>query len=173
MAQSVTLIHGVTAFLWVILGMVIGKVLGNIARRWLKMVDWGRRFKIRDEEKVEIAYYVSVVLRFICYSGGIVYGLRQLGVSSRFLIGVLIVVVVLVGIFIVLAVKDYIPNMLAGWYIKRTQKLKKGDKITLKNIQGEIVHIGWLETKMQAKDELVFIPNAVLNKSELTKESKY
>ncbi len=173
MAQSVTLIHGVTAFLWIIFGVVIGKVLGNIVKRWLKVVDWGSRLRITDEEKVEITYYTSMLVRLIFYAGGTVYALGQLGVSSRFIFGVLLVLLVFVGIFILLAVKDYIPNMLAGWYIKRTQKLKKGDRITLKNIHGEIVHIGWLETKMQTKDEVVFIPNAVLNRNEIIKEGKH
>lgn len=170
MAYAFTLMNGVAAFLLVILGMVVGKIASNILKRFLKSVEMNALVHGQLKVQVPLEEYLPGVVRYVVSFVGAMYALKQLGVPVFVLVVLFTVVMVLAIIFTVLALKDYIPNMIAGMYIRRSQKLKVGDVVHVKNVKGEIMHMGLLETKVKAKDEIVFIPNSLLNRSEIMKK---
>jgi small-conductance mechanosensitive channel len=94
--------------------------------------------------------------------------LNQLGLTTTLLYILLtIILVILVG-FIILAFKDFIPNIVAGFMIHQKDKIKSGDKIKVKDIEGKVVHVNLVETRIiTKKKDTVYIPNSMLTKNEV------
>ncbi|MBI5391680.1 mechanosensitive ion channel [Candidatus Woesearchaeota archaeon] len=171
MAASLTITRILSAFLILILGIVFGRIIGNILKRTLKNVEISALLKRELNLKVEIEGYLSNIVKYSIYFLTVITSLTQIGISSKVLILILMVFLVIVGIFILLAVKDWIPNILAWFYIIKTQKIKRGETIRIKGIEGQVSHIGLLETKIKTKtEETVFIPNNAFIREEVIKK---
>ena len=70
--------------------------------------------------------------------------------------------------FIILAVKDFVPNAVAGFIIYQKKKIKVNDIIQVNNIEGKVIELALLDTKIKVKsNDIVFIPNSLLIKSEV------
>ncbi len=167
---SLTIVNVLAAFLVLLLAVVAGKILSNIVKRVLKSLEVSRVVNRELHVKIPFENYLAGIVRYVLYFVGVIYALQQIGVSTRTLEILFIGFLAILVIFIILAVKDYIPNMIAGVYLWRTQKIKKGEYIMVKNVEGEVLHIGLMETKVKTKDEVVFIPNTLLNKGEVRKK---
>ncbi|MBM3200720.1 mechanosensitive ion channel, partial [Candidatus Woesearchaeota archaeon] len=72
--------------------------------------------------------------------------------------------------FIILAFKDFIPNITAGFFLHQKNMIKPGDVIKVKDIEGEVVSVSLVETILKVKDDTVYIPNSVLTKNEVIKK---
>jgi small-conductance mechanosensitive channel len=67
-----------------------------------------------------------------------------------------------------LATKDFIPNLVAGLFMLKKTEIEKGKRIKAGNVEGTVVEIGLIETKIKTKkgDE-IYIPNSTLTKEKL------
>ena len=94
--------------------------------------------------------------------------LQQLGLATTVLNMIAGAVIIVIILSTLLGIKDFIPNMIAGIMIQRKQELKKGEIIKIKGMQGKIIGITLIETKIETKTgDIIFIPNAVLTKTEI------
>jgi small conductance mechanosensitive channel len=79
-------------------------------------------------------------------------------------------VIVVIILSMLLAIKDFIPNVFAGLFLHRKGFLKKGDNIIVKDVKGKIIYINLVETRVQTKEgDIIYIPNTLLTKSEVRK----
>ena len=71
----------------------------------------------------------------------------------------------------ILAVKDFIPNLVAGFYVRQKEKIKPNDTINVNNTEGKVMAVDLTETKIKTKDnDTIFIPNSILVKSKIIKK---
>lgn len=167
------LINLLSAFLILILGLIAAQVLSNIIKRVIKGIEVNKVLEDQLKIKINLENYISLILKYTIYFITVILILNQLNVPTRTLQIILIIFVILVLIFIIFAFRDWLPNLIAGIYILRTEKIKVGDKIQLKDIKGKIVNISLLETKIEThKNEFIFIPNSNITKYNLIKEKK-
>ncbi|MBS3151891.1 mechanosensitive ion channel [Candidatus Woesearchaeota archaeon] len=167
------LIRLLTGFLILIMGLIIAQVTSNILRRFIKGIEVNKTLEQQLKIKINLENYISAIVKYIIYLITIIFALNQLGVSTKILQTILVVFIILIVIFIILAFKDWLPNLISGIYIIRTEKIKLGDKIKTKDIKGKVIEIKLLETKIETNNnEIIFIPNSNLTKLELVKEKK-
>jgi len=58
-----------------------------------------------------------------------------------------------------------IISLLAGIYLIRTKKIKKGEIIKISEIEGRILEVNLLETKIETNNkEILFIPNSTITR---------
>ena len=159
------------AFLTLIIGLVIATTLTNILRKFLRGIEVNRLVQQQLKIKILIEEKLVAVLKYLIYFVTITLILTQLGVSTRILVIILVVFLVIISIFLILAFKDWIPNLISNFYLKRTDKIKVGDVIKVKGIKGRVMAMNMLETKIETVNkEIIFIPNANLTKYEVIKE---
>jgi small-conductance mechanosensitive channel len=112
------------------------------------------------------------VLYFV-YFISIIMALHYLGIATDILNIISGVVMLMIAIFVILSVKDFIPNVISGIVIHQKSLIKIGDKITTNNISGKVVEITLLDTKLKTKSgDIIIIPNSNLTKNEIIKKSK-
>ena len=159
----------VAAIVILLIGLVIGRFLGNLVGKILRELEIT---KILKEEKVKfpLEEVLSNGVKYVVYFIAVVLALNQVGLTSTVLNLLLGIVVVLIIIFIVLAFKDFIPNVMAGFFIHQRRDIKEGDNIRVKNIEGKIIDINLVETKIKTKGgDIIYLPNSYLTKNEVKK----
>lgn len=149
------------AFLIVILGLISSRIVYNIIKKAIMEFELRYLFKKVGLERVE--KQIPIIIRFLIIILSIIFALLQLGMSFTTIKILLIIMSIITIIFILLSFKDILPNLISGIIVKKSKKLKIGETIKVKNIEGKILRIGLLETEIKIKNnETVHIPNSLL-----------
>ncbi|MFH1471076.1 MAG: mechanosensitive ion channel domain-containing protein [Candidatus Micrarchaeota archaeon] len=118
--------------------------------------------------KFKISSTAASFVRYFLYSVILVVVLAQLGLEVlelNILLSVLWSAVVLtLMLFTVFSLKDMLPDIAAGLYIRNSQRLSAGDKISFEQIKGSITRVGFISTEVEVGKELAYIPNGRLLK---------
>jgi len=130
--------------------------------------------KLLKKSKINIPLeeLVNSIVKYAIYVIAAVLALHQLGLATRILYSIILILIIFLLAFIVLAIKDFIPNLIAGIIILRRKQLKKGDTIQIGNMSGKIVDITITEIKIKAENQdILFIPNAFFHKHIMRKKA--
>jgi len=168
---SNTAINVITVFLVILLGLIIANIFNNILRRFLRGFGLNKIIEEQLKKKIKLEEYFTSFIKYVIYLITLIIALDQLGLPTRFLKFIFIVIGLIIIIFTVLAFKDWVPNMIAGFYIYKNNKVKVGDTIKVRDIKGVIKSINLVETKIETSNkEVIFIPNSNLIRYEVVKE---
>jgi MscS family membrane protein len=123
--------------------------------------------------KAPVEQFLSKGAYYLVIFVGAVMALNQLGLSTIILYIILgIVLVIIVGL-VVLAFKDFVPNVFASFWIHQKRLIEEGEDIEIKDVEGKVIEITLTETKIETKDkEIVLIPNSLLLKEKIKKKKK-
>lgn len=158
------------ALIILIIGIIIARLSSNFIKKLFQEIELDKLMK-KTGFLLPFGKYFYLSVRYLIYFGTLVLALRELGISNQELEILFIVAFVLVIVFIILAFKDTIPSLLARFLFLGKYNLKKGDKIKIDNIEGEIINIGLLETEIKTSKEKIFIPNSILAKKIVKKNN--
>ncbi len=154
-----------------IIGLVIGRFLGKLSYKLLHEFEVNRLLGKRLNVVVQIEKVASKFVQYSIYIMSFLYALKTANVSIKFLYYILVLILIILAIYIVLQVKDYIENLIIGIFFINKEFLKTGQKIKIKNMEGTIIKITPTEIKLLTNEkDTLFIPNAVLMKSSLFKK---
>jgi len=155
------------------LGLILGKILGKTAQRFIK--DSGIEDSIKSTTKIKINFstFIGAIISYVIIFFSLVWALDILDIASTILNIFSGAILVLFLIVIFLGFKDFIPNATAGFFIHSKGTIQKGDKIRHQNIEGIIESTGIIETVIKTKEgDTIFIPNTRLTQYELIKKNK-
>ena len=161
----------VAAIVILLVGLVIGRFLGNLTKKILHELELDRLLKEQTRFKIPLEQFFGSIVKFIAYFAAIIFALNQLGLQTAILNIILAIILIALVIFMIIAVKDFIPNLAAGLFLHQRRNIKAGEKIEVNDIEGEIISITLTETKLRTKNgEIVYIPNSVLTKNVVIKK---
>ncbi len=159
------------ALLILLVGSIIGKLVGRLVRRVLEELEIDLALKKTVGLKLSVSKLLGSFVSFIVYFITIVLFLNSLGLTTVILNVISIGLVILVLISLALAIRDFVPNFVAGVLIKKKNRLKPGDSIQIKEASGKVLEVSLLDTEIKTSSgDLVFIPNSLLMKSVLRKK---
>jgi len=162
----------IVAVIMLLLGFIIGKIAGRVVKRLLHEIDLDENAK-KAGVKFSLENTISSAASYLIYFIAIVSVLNQFRIVTPVFTILLLGIVVFVVVVTLLAVKDFIPNLFSGFYIYKANFIKKGDKIKVQNLIGIVEQITLTKTKIKTKSQdLVFIPNSVIAKSQIVKLKK-
>lgn len=156
------LIIGVVILL---VGLVIGLLIKKVAEKILREVDYNgimRKVGITaNAEKI-----TGTLMSYIAYLITIVLLLDWWGITSIVFYLIVSGLMVLAILGIITGVKDVIPNLLAGFRVRKNKDFVKGKKIEVKSIKGVIEKVGYLEVILRTgKEDILYVPNAFFVKN--------
>ena len=167
------LIRIVGAFLILIIGLIASNIISNILRKFLRGTGISKTLQEQLKLKLLIENYVSSIIKYLIYLITAILVLNELGVPTKILQLILVIFVIIITIFIIFAFKDWLPNIISGFYILKAGKIKVNDIIQVNGVKGKVLQINLLETKIETNNnELIFIPNSNITKYELIMEKK-
>ena len=152
-------------------GLVVGRFLGNLTKKLLHELELDRLLKEQTRFKIPLEQFLGSLVKFIVYFVAIIFALDQLGLQTAILNVILAIILISLVVFMILAIKDFIPNLVAGLILHQKRNIKAGEKIEVNNIEGEVINVTLVETKLRTKSgDMVYIPNSVLTKNVVIKK---
>ena len=158
----------IVAVIILLIGFIVGRVCERIVQKLLHELELDRIMQ-RTGLKLSLETAISNLVAYLIYFIAVIMALNQLGLTTIILYIIVGGVIVLIIVSTLLAIKDYIPNMIAGFFIFRRGMFKEGNKVKLNGTQGRVKKIGLVETEiLTRKGDQIFIPNSLLVKSKVT-----
>ncbi|MBW2972216.1 mechanosensitive ion channel family protein [Candidatus Woesearchaeota archaeon] len=159
----------IVSIIILLIGFIIGKILGRLIFKFLHSFEVNETFSKLTGTTLKIEEIAETFTTYFIYFITVVIVLQQIGLASTILHMIAAGVIILIILSTFLGIKDFIPNAIAGFFMQNNRKFKIGQKIKVKGMQGKITEITLLETKIETKEgDIIFIPNSVLNKTEVT-----
>ncbi|MBU3942155.1 MAG: mechanosensitive ion channel family protein [Nanoarchaeota archaeon] len=163
----------VVAVIIVLIGLVAGKLLGKLIHKLLHEIELNKLIKKSAGIKISAEEIISFFVTYFIYFIFIVMALNQLGLTTVVLHMISGAILIIIIISIMLSIKDFMPNMFAGFFIHQKRFIKEGDIIKVDNIKGKIMHINLVETTIETKQgDIIYIPNSLLTKKTIVKVKK-
>jgi len=162
----------IIAAIIILVGFIAGRMLGKLVRNLLHEValdKLGNTVGI----KVSLEELLGHVVTYAVYFVAVVMALDKLGLDTfvfNILAGGVIAIVLL---SVLLAIKDLIPNMFAGFFLRQRGIVKEGDRISVDDIDGKVVKVDIMEVKLETKKgDTIFIPNSLMLKKKIIKKKR-
>ncbi len=93
-------------------GIILGTILGKVVKRVLHEFEVNKVLKAQGMT-LPLEEFLSEIVRYIVYLIGIVWALSEIGLVTRVVEIMLGVIFLLLAVFVILAFKDFIPNIMA------------------------------------------------------------
>lgn len=156
-------------------GFLVGKIVQRLIIKFFELGDLDRLIKKKTGLKFQASEIVSNIVSYFIYIVAIVMALSRLEITTTIITTIVIILTIILILFVIFGLNDIFANFFAGVLIKIRGTIKSGDYIRIKDkhIEGYIVTMTSLNIRLETKkDEIVFIPNMVLFKSEIVKPKK-
>ena len=165
-----TLINLIAAVIILLVGILIANVASKLIHRLLKELEANRLLKEQAKMRLPLDELAGSLVKYGLYLAALILALNQLGLANTTLRIILWALLLIFIIFVILAFKDIMPNMVAGFVLQQKGIIKKGNFIRIKNIEGRVVHMDLLELRLMTKNkEVVHMPNSYVMKHEIIK----
>ena len=160
----------IVAIVILLVGFIIGKILGRLTQKILHEVEVNRILKKATSVKVNLESIVAHFVTYFIYFIAIIMALNQLGLTTTILYIISIAIIALIVLSVFLGIKDFFPNMIAGFFIYSKRFVERGDVIEVKGITGKVERISLVETTLKTKNgDLIYIPNSMFTKEQFKK----
>lgn len=147
-------------------GILLGKLIGKLVLRFLHELEVNRLVKQLTRTSFPLEEFISSGLTYLTYFAFVTLSLEMLGLNPQVFNLIAAGIIAVVVISILLAVKDIIPNAIAGIFIHLSNHIREGDSITVKDITGKVEQVGMVETKLKTRvGDTIYVPNSLLMKS--------
>ena len=161
----------VIAVIILLIGLIIGKILGRVVQKLLNSFELNSLIKkatgIRIRMEEFLGKLVSYVIFFI--SAIMALDVLKLTLFTLQIISGLIIVMIVVSIFI--SIKDFFPNIIAGFYLHKKKMFKEGDIVKIDKITGKVEQINLTETRIVTKSgDTIYVPSSLFTKKEFVKK---
>ena len=100
----------------------------------------------------------------------VLWALTIIGISAFVVTVLAVFAIIIIAFSIVIALRDLIPNMIAGIEMHRKGFFTEGDTVTLDGERARVLEAGLLETILERGTMRIIIPNAMLLRREIIVE---
>ncbi len=158
------------AVIILLIGFILGKLLSKVIQKVMNSLEVDNITKKATRVEIGLEKAIGTFTKYFIYFIAIIMALNQLNITTTILQMFSAAILIIVIISIILAIKDFVPNTFAGFYLYRNKFIKEGETIRVKGIEGVVKHINLVETKLETREgDLVYIPNSALTKTEIIK----
>ena len=155
----------VLAAIFLLLGFVVGRISGKLAQR---MSHEFRLDKNMPAFGISLEDTLGSAVSFFIYVVFIVFALNQLSATAILLNMVAIFIVVILLLSFSLSIKDFVPNLLAGFVLRHRMSLSVGNVIAVGKDRGRVIGLTLTDVRLETEGgDNIFIPNAAFTKEKV------
>ncbi|MCD4666457.1 mechanosensitive ion channel [archaeon] len=157
---SVHILNTLGAIVILLFGLVFGRFFSKLIKKGLKSLEIDKA--LRKETLFLSDKLMINGVKYLVYIIALILALNQIGIRKTAFYLVLIVLILIIVIFVLLSIRDLVPNFSSGLKISRENLVKRDKDYKIGKINGKVVNIGLLETKMKTKQGFIYIPNKLV-----------
>ena len=153
-----------------VVGIIIGRLVGKVVYRVLHELKLNSLIRKTTKIKISIEKVFASSIAYFIYFITLIMALTNLGLTTTVLNILIIAVIVIFILTLFFVIKDFFPNIIAGIFMQQKNTIKEGDYIKIGDKEGKIKNINIIETTIVTdKEDIIYVPNSLLLKKELTK----
>jgi hypothetical protein len=153
----------IAALLILVLGAMIAQIVGGIVKLSAKTSGLDDLFKEAGSVFLPSSL-ISLFFKYFIYLISITIALTQLGFQTLLLTVIVGAVALVVTLFVFsllfFGIKDMLPDIFAGIFIRSSGFVKLGEKLEIEGFKGKVIKVGLLVTTIQNKNETLKVPNS-------------
>ncbi len=149
-----------TFFLILFLGFLTGKIIGSLIRRITSDLDTDNLLSRVLGTRFRAGRLLATTVSWLIYALTVILAFNTIKATRLLLTIISALLLIALALSTITTLKDFLPNAIAGWRIKR--KIKPGHILTINNVRGVVKEASLLETTMEMReDDLLVIPNSL------------
>jgi small-conductance mechanosensitive channel len=153
----------VVALVVLIVGFIAGKLIGKTVLYFFRSFHTNKKWKELTGLNWRIEAFISGICSAVIYFFVIIMTLTILGLSAFITKLLSFGVICIIFISVILAVKDFFPNYLAGFSLHKRIHFK--DIVIVDGMKGVVEEINWSDVKIrQENGEILYIPHILFLK---------
>jgi len=151
------------AVIVLLVGFIVGRIVGRLLEKFLHEIELNVLVRKMLRKRIAAEQLLGTLVAYSIYLVTILLALSQLGLTRIVLYVLATGVIVLVLLSVLLGIRDFIPNVLAGFSIHRRGLVRKGKTVRVARARGKVLHVGLVDTKIKTNTgDVLLIPNSVL-----------
>ncbi len=156
----------VVAAIVLLLGFIAGRLLGKLVERLLEEAEINKALENAIRINLPVDEVVASLVMYSIYFFSIILAIDMLNISGLLFNAAAIVIAAVIILSVMLALKDFIPNVFGGVFLHQKANVKKGDVIRIGSLEGKVLSVDLVDTKIETKaGDLIFAPNSYLLKN--------
>lgn len=160
----------VIAALILLVGVVLARLIERLVRYALYQVRLDKALLSRGFS-LPVEALIGNIVKYALYFVTFVVALNEVHITSQVVTVIAFAVIVVVVVSIALGIKDFIPNIWAGFWLYRRRFFQAGDVIEVNGVEGTVVSVDVLETQVRTRNgDTMFLPSSLLLHSQITKK---
>lgn len=151
-------------------GLVAARVLSLLADVGLRKLKIDQALREGFGVPFKASSVASQVLLWGIAGVTVLATLKILGINAIVVTALAIFAIVVIAFSIVLALRDLVPNFIAGAEMHRKGFFSEGDSVVIDGERARVLEAGMLETILEQSGMRIVIPNAMLLRREIVVE---
>ena len=151
-------------------GLVAARVISLLADVGLRRLKVDQALRTGFGIRISVSALASQVLLWGIAGVSVLWSLEVLGINALVVTALAIFALVIIAFSIVLALRDLVPNFIAGTEMRRKGFFSEGDAIVIDGEKARVLEAGMLETILEQGGMRIVVPNAMLLRREIVVE---
>ncbi len=161
------------AVLILLVGFIVGRILGKLIQRILHEFELNALMRKLFGLKLRLSELIGSLVTYVVYFVTIVIAFSTLGLEAVVARVIIYAALALIVLSIILGIKDTIPNMIAGFVVRRKLFIKEDDVITVNEVRGVVKKMSMVDVQVLTRaGDMIYFPNALLIKSKVVRHKK-
>lgn len=160
----------VLALIVLLFGIIVSRIVGKFIQTILHGFELNKTLKQRLNVQMRLEQFFGTTITYVLYfiTLVLVLDILQLTGIIAYLAGVILITIIAMSIL--LSIKDFLPNFMAGLLLQRRKRARIGAHIQFRGIKGKIIQRTLLETRVETeKGDIFNIPNSLFMKEVMIK----
>ncbi len=151
------------AVIVLLIGFIVGKLAGKTLQWVLRTFEVNRRCRELLGLQWRLEQFLSSFLAGSIYFIVVIMALTVLGLSKIIALLLSVSVIVLIVSTILLSIKDFVPNYVDGFRLRK--RLHENDTVSIEETTGQVKEMTWTDVKVVAQNrDVLYIPNSLFLK---------
>ena len=147
--------------------LVFGIMIGQIAEDVSLIVLSDDRIKGSFKDLISnLSVTFSLAVKYYVYFIALTMAIAQLGFAALTLNIIVATLSLIIASSLIImfyfGVKDFLPNAIAGEYIRNNGLIKEGDSLKVNEFEGKVEEIGTLHTTLKNRKDVYTVPNSLI-----------
>lgn len=151
-------------------GLIIARIGSLLIETGLRMVRFNEALRTGFGIPFNVSGAISQFFFWSVSAITVLWALRIIGVTTFVISALAVFAIIIMAFSIVLALRDLIPNIIAGAEMHRKGFFSEGDMVSLDGERAKVIEAGLLETILERDGMRIIIPNAMLLRREIIVE---
>jgi len=156
----------VIAILIILIGLIIGQLLSRLIKKLLHELKLNKLINISTGLNLPVESVISTLVKYIVNLFFLFWALQKLNLGELFVNVIAGGILAIIVVSLLLGIKDFMRNAVAGLFITFKGIVKIGDFIKCNDVSGEVTQIELTQTIIETKSsDVIYIPNSILVKN--------